>query len=336
MKNYCIPFGKIDQEENFRQFAKEMDGQIEDDDTVTMSGSIGDGHIRKVHLEPGLHMRTWNVVFHQAIDLCKQATSVSDNNDSYNVLYILSPDSVFLKKVGQHQQFNKMRVNSTLLTADSIGIDLQVAPHCPVQLIDFNIASHFLRQQMGELISLPAILIDPCSSPINLAASKLFDISLQKKPDPAELHSLSTLLVTDFLRKSFHGEVRNTRSNKEFYHKKIMEAEAILQAHLQKNLPRLDNIARQVALSESTLKRYFKVTFGKSVYEYYLEKKMDFAKHLIMGKPISINEAAEILGYEKVSNFIDIFKKHHGYSPGRMKKRLYGNDTVQTAIAEVS
>ena len=102
-----------------------------------------------------------------------------------------------------------------------------------------------------------------------------------------------------------------------------MEAEAILQAHLQKNLPRLENIAKQVSLSESTLKRYFKVTFGKSVYEYYLEKKMDFAKSLLLGKPITVNEAAEILGYEKVSNFINIFKKHHGYSPGSMKKRMY-------------
>ena len=106
------------------------------------------------------------------------------------------------------------------------------------------------------------------------------------------------------------------------------EAEAILQAHLQKNLPRLDNIAQQVALSESTLKRYFKVTFGKSVYEYYLEKKMDFAKTLLLGKPITVNEAAEILGYEKVSNFIDIFKKHHGYSPGSMKKRMFANVPV--------
>ena len=107
-----------------------------------------------------------------------------------------------------------------------------------------------------------------------------------------------------------------------------MEAEAILQAHLQKNLPRLQNIAQQVALSESTLKRYFKAIFGKSVYEYYLEKKMDFAKTLMMGKPISVNETAELLGYEKVSNFIDIFKKHHGFSPGSMKKRMYANVNV--------
>jgi AraC-like DNA-binding protein len=52
---------------------------------------------------------------------------------------------------------------------------------------------------------------------------------------------------------------------------------------------------------------------------------MDFAKTLMLGQPITVNEAAEILGYEKVSNFIDIFKKHHGYSPGSMKKKMYAN-----------
>ena len=101
-----------------------------------------------------------------------------------------------------------------------------------------------------------------------------------------------------------------------------MEAEEILMAHLQTNLPTLDKIAQKVALSESTLKRHFKAIFGRNIYEYYLEQKMNLAKNLLLEKPLSVNEAAEILGYEKVSNFIDIFKKHHGFSPGRMKKRM--------------
>jgi AraC-like DNA-binding protein len=333
MKNYCIPFGKFDNEERFNKFATDLDGLVENKDTIILSGKTGSGHVRKIFLEPGLSMRVWNVVFHQATDICKEATETEEQQASYNVIYILTPDSLFLKKVGQHQQFNRPRVKSTLLASDSISIDLQVDANCPVHLIDFIITAEWLRQHLGSKATpaeesnarpytLPSILIDPCSSAINSAAAKLFDLSILAVPDATQLQSLSSVLVNDFVRKSLYGEVRNTRSNKEFYHKKIMEAEAILQAHLQKNLPRLDNIAQQVALSESTLKRYFKVIFGKSVYEYYLEKKMDHAKTLLLGKPITVNEAAELLGYEKVSNFIDIFKKHHGYSPGSMKKRF--------------
>jgi AraC-like DNA-binding protein len=90
---------------------------------------------------------------------------------------------------------------------------------------------------------------------------------------------------------------------------------------LQKSPPRMSIIAKTVALSESTLKRYFKLIFGKSVYEYYLSRKMELAIALLSQKPYSVNEIAEVMGYEKVSHFIEIFKRHHGCSPGSMKKK---------------
>ena len=84
-------------------------------------------------------------------------------------------------------------------------------------------------------------------------------------------------------------------------------------------------IAKMVALSESTLKRYFKLIYGKSVYEYYLNKKMDMARMIMLQKPYSVNEIAELMGYEKVSHFIEIFKKHHGCSPGTIKRKQLEN-----------
>ena len=41
----------------------------------------------------------------------------------------------------------------------------------------------------------------------------------------------------------------------------------------------------------------------------------------LLEKMMTVNEIADMMGYEKVSNFIDIFKKHHGFSPGAIKKR---------------
>ena len=148
MKNYSLPFGRIDQDENFRQFAKEIDGYLENNDTITLSGVTGKGQVKKMMLEPGLYMRTWNVVFNQPTDLCKVAVATDNDNSSYNVIYILTPESVFLKKVGQHQQYNKVRVKSTLLASDQIGIEMQAECHCQVQLIDFRISAEWLRQHL--------------------------------------------------------------------------------------------------------------------------------------------------------------------------------------------
>jgi AraC-like DNA-binding protein len=56
--------------------------------------------------------------------------------------------------------------------------------------------------------------------------------------------------------------------------------------------------------------------YGKSIYGYYLEKKMEVAKKILVENRITVKEIAEILGYRQVSAFIESFTKHHGYSPG--------------------
>lgn len=94
--------------------------------------------------------------------------------------------------------------------------------------------------------------------------------------------------------------------------------ERLLQS-LEDMLPPQKQLAREFALSESTLKRHFKAVYGKTMYEYYLEKKMDLAKRLLQEKKISVTETAYRLGYEKVSAFIIIFKKYHKVLPGSLK-----------------
>jgi AraC-like DNA-binding protein len=100
----------------------------------------------------------------------------------------------------------------------------------------------------------------------------------------------------------------------------MIAVEKILDNHLDKSLPSIGDIARQIALSESKLKRHFKLLYGASIYEYYLRKKMDKARQLFTESSIQVKEVAYMLGYEKVSNFIQMFKKHNNLSPGKLKK----------------
>ena len=103
---------------------------------------------------------------------------------------------------------------------------------------------------------------------------------------------------------------------------KMLMVERLLEDHFEKTLPSIESIARQASLSESTLKRHFKQMFGKSIYEYYLEKKMAYAKRLLLENHFTVKDVAYRLGYEKPSNFIHIFKKFHHYSPGSLRKNI--------------
>jgi len=214
---------------------------------------------------------------------------------------------------------------------DSVNAGIQITPHLPVQLIEYSISSFWLKQQPGyitvsryfnddvtEEAGMP-VLVKPCTGKSSLTAAKLFN-SLNTKNTAAGMLSLSTALIGDFMSCITREETDKTTPHVDLYYEKVKEVETILVSHLQNTLPRLGSIAQKVALSESTLKRYFKLIYGRSIYEYYLSRKMELAKDLLLQKPLTVNEAAEMMGYEKVSNFIDIFKKHHGYSPGSMKK----------------
>jgi AraC-like DNA-binding protein len=334
MKTYSIPLSRLDSEDDFKNFSLTAGGQLEDENTaIRFSGALGRGHIKKWHLDAGLYVRMWDCVFSKPIELIKEASPVFVANNGFSLLGILTPETVELKTINEHQQFNKLRERSFAFVPDAVNAAMLIHPNLPVQLIDFAISSYWLKQQPGYIHvaryfsdgvindSDSPVLTAPCSVRNNPIVGKLFNSLNEKEKDATGLLSLSISLIRDFLNSTSREETDKAPAHIDLYYEKVKEAEAMLVSHLQNTLPRLSFIAQKVALSESTLKRYFKLIYGRSIYEYYLNKKMEMARELILQRPLTVNEAAEMMGYEKVSNFIDIFKKYHGCSPGSIKKK---------------
>ena len=110
-------------------------------------------------------------------------------------------------------------------------------------------------------------------------------------------------------------------SGKNWHVQTIRLVEQRLVQSLEDMLPSQKQLAREFAMSESTLKRHFKAIYGKTMYEYYLEKKMELAKRLLQEKKMGVSQTAYMLGYEKVSAFINMFKKYHQVLPGSFNKK---------------
>jgi len=338
MKSYSLRVSSIDREEEFRQLAVETGGELEEAHTlIRFSNEMGRGKIRTWHLDAGLYMRVWDLYLLKPVEFIKEALPVYVTNNGFSLLCIHTPESVLLKSINQHQQFNKERERRFALVPDSVTAGFQLNPALPVQLIDFSISAYWLKQQPGYVSvaqyfndgvmddnGMP-VLIESFSSKVSQLVGKLIDGMDDHKSDVNDMFSVAGDLIKDFMGAVSREEVDKTNSNVDQYYEKVKEAEAILVSHLQKTPPRMGMIAKMVALSESTLKRYFKLIYGKSVYEYYLNKKMEMARTIMMQKPCSVNEIAELMGYEKVSHFIEIFKRHHGCSPGSINKKQLEN-----------
>lgn len=331
-KHYSIAFPAMDCEQDFEQFAKDLHGLTLDKDSIQLSGGLAKGLVKKEHLQQGCCLRVWNVVFNYPIELYRPGKR--NDNKNFTIIYVLTPGYCRLKRVAGHEQFNQTETRNTLLVANDVDLRYDIVPFQPIQVVEINVTAFWLAQQLLKadlplenlLDSIrekehPLILSTICTTSVINHVNMLFDAMVSAEHDTSRVAHLCTSLALDFLNKTINSKVPQVPGNNDAHFVKVMEAEAILQAHLQRNLPNVYAIAQQVSLSESTLKRHFKIIFGKNLYEYYLEKKMNLAKTLLLEQPLTVHEAASKLGYEKVSNFIWIFRKHHGYSPGSIKKR---------------
>lgn len=77
----------------------------------------------------------------------------------------------------------------------------------------------------------------------------------------------------------------------------------------------IKEIAKQYAMSESTLRRLFLKDTGINIYQWIQQVKLSRACELLAMNQISLNEISDQLGYSSTSNFITMFKKAFGYPP---------------------
>jgi AraC-like DNA-binding protein len=79
--------------------------------------------------------------------------------------------------------------------------------------------------------------------------------------------------------------------------------------------PSLAELAREVGLSETTLKRGFRQVFGTTVFGYLREKRMEHARALLASGRATVIEAAALVGYSNPSNFAAAFRQQFGINP---------------------
>ncbi len=79
-------------------------------------------------------------------------------------------------------------------------------------------------------------------------------------------------------------------------------------------------IYRAYPISHTTFSAEFKRLTGKRAVDYLSQKKMEYAKSLILTTSLSVLEIAGLIGYESSSHFIRKFGKEFGCSPLKFRK----------------
>lgn len=83
--------------------------------------------------------------------------------------------------------------------------------------------------------------------------------------------------------------------------------------------PTLLELSRMIQMNDCKLKRSFKQCFGKTVYEYVREQRLEKAFALMSQENYNVSETAFAVGYTNVSHFSEAFRKRFGTTPKALR-----------------
>jgi AraC-like DNA-binding protein len=91
-----------------------------------------------------------------------------------------------------------------------------------------------------------------------------------------------------------------------------------IKLHLESHLsepPNIATLAKDAHMSEPKLRKLFKQTFGKGVFEYYQSARMQQAAKLLKEKRMTVSEVGYHLGFSNLSHFSRVFEEYIGMKP---------------------
>ena len=84
--------------------------------------------------------------------------------------------------------------------------------------------------------------------------------------------------------------------------------------------PNFADLAREIGTSQNKLKSVFKQSFGVTMADYCLERRVREAQQLLMEATLTIAQVAERVGYEHQSSFTAAFRGQVGMSPREYRR----------------
>ena len=94
---------------------------------------------------------------------------------------------------------------------------------------------------------------------------------------------------------------------------------AYIQTHLSDKLT-IAFLCKQFSLSPTFLKEGFRRTYGMPIHSFLVQQRLRRAQELICTTRMPIQQIAQAVGYEGMSQFNAAFKREYGMTPGQYRK----------------
>ncbi len=290
---------------------------------------IASGSLTFVKLPNGIHVNIINCKMNQDRLICRRKIKEQFYTLRFHELII--PDTLEIR-IGDERLRESNTTRSIVYLTNSLsdwaylgatgtvykGIDVLfdanwLAGYLGVQQID-DVLSTYLSLQVENVHR------EPLDSEYRRLIQEIVEVENVNPMRLAIIQNRIMLLIERFFlriyerRKNAYYNIPLSKADID----RVMQVEAVLTKDIFEPAPTISQLARMVSISESKLKKDFKIIYGAPVYEYFQKVRMQAARDKLLAGNHSVKEVAMELGYSNLSNFTIAFKKEFGLLPSKL------------------
>lgn len=194
-----------------------------------------------------------------------------------------------------------------------------------IECILLNINSGFLNRTAYESANPECVKIvpkfagfDPLIQGVGLALKAELEAGGTSSSLFAE--SAATMLAVHLLRHHSAQKYTIPDYKGRLSRSKLQQAIEYINEHLNKDVS-LEAIAAQVGMSRYHFSRLFKQSMYLSVHQYVIQKRVEYAKQLLLHNDLSISQVASLVGFANQSHLSYHFKRSTGITPKMFLRR---------------
>ncbi|HML59477.1 AraC family transcriptional regulator [Solidesulfovibrio sp.] len=179
-----------------------------------------------------------------------------------------------------------------------------------------------LKTLAGDMPPEPFSVGLPATPAMRMAARNVMDMPVQAAWRDRYLHCKITelfLLSTSALlaRQATSKKAAMSLTRKDIAC--LQDARDILVARMEQP-PTIKGLARLSGINECKLKRGFVQLFGMTPYTYLRQARLEQACRYLESGSMGVCEACMAVGYTSPSNFISLFRRRYGLTPGEVRR----------------
>lgn len=246
---------------------------------------------------------------------------------------------LFYLDTGNIQQINLNDKNFELLEKSSFFASMQVVGNaikmtigkgqhsfvcCNLKSGSESILIHYYTTLLNKVDENP-ILIDSLDSKSQREWEKIFEPIDLVELLPSKLNSLVQLILSSFCFIHKSRKLLSSQTESDPIAQKIHSIKNLIDCYPFKRHT-LNGLSIKFNLGIRIIKLHFKRLFNKSVFQYCIEKRIEYAIYLLENHlDYSIKKVALICGFRKTQHFIRQFQQKFGLSPGQYRNKILIN-----------